>query len=245
MHPIICKIGPFTIFSYGVMMALAVLICSFLLSRDFRRLKKSEDFVFDFVFWIVVGGITGARLFYIVLNPDYFRDDLLETIRIQNGGLAWQGGFAGAVLTGLFLIRKNFLPLWETLDLAAPYIALGQSIGRIGCFLNGCCYGKEVSWGIYFPVYHARLHPTQLYESASLLMIFLILKRYQAVGRSAGKPAGRVFILYLVLASLERFIVEFFRADHVTMGPGLSIFQMVSLIFFFSALYANTFIKSR
>jgi len=242
MHPIICKIGPLTIYSYGVMMALAVIVCALLMSKDaFLRLKITQEIIFDLVFWVVCAGILGARIFYVFLNLDYFLGNPLEIIQIQKGGLAWQGGLLAGMTMGIFYIRRHSLPLAETLDLAAPYIALGQTIGRIGCFLNGCCYGKEVSWGIYFPIYHARLHPTQLYESVSLFFIFLILKRYQKFNQIP----GRVFVAYLFLASLERFVVEFFRADHGTTWLGLSIFQWVSLIVMSSAFYAHTIIQSR
>ena len=265
MHPLICKIGPFTVYSYGVMMALAVVVCARLLSKDAVKLKLKPEIVFDLVFWVVCAGILGARIFYVFLNLDYFWKNPVEIIQIQNGGLAWQGGLVAGMTTGIFYIRKHSLPLGKTLDLAAPYIALGHAIGRIGCFLNGCCYGKEVSWGIYFPIYHARLHPTQLYESVSLFFIFLILtglnrnsfneqrpelttnifrkvrKKYQ----QSNQVPGRVFIAYLFLASLERFVVEFFRADHLTTWLGLSIFQWVSLIVMSSAFYAYTVIKSR
>ena len=224
------------------MMAIAVMVCSFLLTKDAARtLHLQPEVIFDFVFWVMCAGILGARIFYVLLNFDYFLNDPWEIVKIQNGGLAWQGGLVGGTIAGILFTRKNALPFWETLDVVAPYIALGHAIGRIGCFLNGCCFGKEVSWGIYFPAYHARLHPTQLYESASLLLIFFILKNYQKVSNTPGK----VFVLYLILASLERFVVEFFRADHTTTFLGLSIFQGLSLVVVAVALYANSRIKSR
>ena len=242
MHPIICTIGPLTVYSYGVMMAIAVMVCSFLLSKDaVKSLAIVPEVIFDLVFWVVCAGIFGARVFYVLLNLDYFLNDPMEIIKIQNGGLAWQGGLAGGILAAIFFIRKHGLPFYQTLDVCAPYIALGHAIGRIGCFLNGCCYGKEVSWGIYFPAEHARLHPTQLYESAILLLIFFILKHSQ----KTIKAPGKISILYLMLASLERFVVEFFRADHTATFLGLSIFQWISLLVVTAALYANSRLKGR
>ena len=242
MHPIICQIGPFKIYSFGVMLSVAVITCAIFLNRDARRHNLTSEFIFDLIFWVLMGGILGARLFYIFLNQNYFMANPAEIVMIANGGIAWQGGLVGGGLTGYFLIKKNHLPLWPTLDLVAPYIALGHAIGRIGCFLNGCCYGKEVPWGIYFPVHHAYLHPTQLYESFSLFVIFLILKKAQ--GWFTAVP-GKVFVLYLLLASLERFIVEFFRADHTFTWLGLSVFQIISLVVMGVAFYANSVIKSR
>lgn len=232
MHPILFTIGPITIYSYGVMLALAVLVCTFLLSIDAKRYHISQEMAYDLVFWCMLGGIIGARIFYTFIEWSYFSDNLLEILFIWKGGLAWQGGFAGGVLAGVCFARRHQLPLRPLLDLSAPYIALGQSIGRIGCFFNGCCYGKPVAWGIYYPTHGARLYPTQLFETAMLFIIFLILKRAQA------KPheAGFIFVFYLWLAAIERFIVEFYRADHVTYWLGLSLAQYIAVGVFASGL---------
>ncbi len=151
---------------------------------------------------------------------------------INRGGLAWQGGFIGGVLAGLWFVRARGLNLRNVLDLAAPYIALGQSIGRIGCFLNGCCFGKPWVHGLLFPHHEGRLHPTQLYETAALFLIFVILKMAQR----RPHQTGHVFVLYLWLAAMERFIVEFFRADHQILPGGLSMFQYISLGIFLAGL---------
>ena len=241
MHPIICQIGPFPVYSFGLMLATAVFLCTFLLQKEAQKKGFDPNVIVDFVFWIVVSGIIGSRLFYIALNLSYFMDNPSEIIMLQRGGLAWQGGLVFGVLAALFFIKRKKLPLKEIADLSAPYLALGQAIGRIGCFLNGCCYGKEVSWGIYFPVHHARLYPTQLFDSLGLFLIFLFLKKYQALQ----KNSGETFVLYLLSASLLRFFVEFFRADHTILILNLSIFQIVSMIIIVLAIYAYLFPKGR
>jgi len=225
MHPILFSIGPITIYSYGVMLAASVLICTYLLSLDAKRYNISQETAYDLVFWCMLGGIIGARIFYVYIEWPYFSDNLMEIPMLQKGGLAWQGGFLGGVLSGVWFARSKKLSLRPLLDLSAPYIALGQSIGRIGCFLNGCCFGKPVAWGIYFPAQHARLYPTQLFECAGLFIIFLILKKAQI------KPHqdGYIFVYYLILAALERFIVEFYRGDHDLLPIGLSLTQCVAL----------------
>ena len=240
MFPIILKIGPLTIYSYGLMLAVAALVCSWLLSRDAKKFQIPTDVIFDLFFVVVVGGIIGARIFYIFLNLDFFISYPMEIIMVQKGGLAWQGGLILGFLSGIIFVKKKNLDLKLLLDLCAPYIALGQAIGRVGCFLNGCCYGKEVAWGIYFPVHHAHLHPTQLYDAMGLLGIFFILKYYQKYSKSS----GRTFVLYLILAPLLRFIVEFFRADHIELLWNLSIYQFVCLVFISVAAYAHTRLKS-
>ncbi|MDE1920963.1 MAG: prolipoprotein diacylglyceryl transferase [Candidatus Omnitrophica bacterium] len=232
MHPVLFKIGPITIYSYGVMLATAVLVCTYLLSLDAKRSNISQDTAYDLVFWCLVGGFIGARIFYIFLEWPYYSANPLAIPMIWEGGLAWQGGFIGGILSGVWFVRRHKLFIRPTLDLVAPYIALGQSIGRIGCFLKGCCYGKPVSWGPYYPVHHARLYPTQLFECAMLFVIFLVLKKAQS------KPhmAGFIFVLYLWLAAVERFVVEFFRGDTVPTGTPLSLAQYVAIGVFISGL---------
>ena len=242
MHPVICHIGPVSIYSFGVMVALAAVVCSVLMGREARRLNIGQEEVYDLVFWAAAGGIIGARLFFIALNFSTFWSDPKEIIMIQNGGLAWQGGLlGGALATGLLTRRKGWdMPVIA--DLAAPYLALGHAIGRIGCFLNGCCYGKEIAWGIYFPVHGAHLHPTQLYEFALLVILFAVLKGLRA---SFEKRPGMLFVLYVICASAIRFAVEFFRADHQPLFLQLSIFQYVSIGFFLAGLGLIFYLRKR
>jgi phosphatidylglycerol:prolipoprotein diacylglycerol transferase len=231
MFPVIAHFGFITVYSYGLMLATAVIAASFLLARDAKGIGVAAHVTYDLVFWVVVSGICGARLFYIGLNLEFFARQPLEMLMFYKGGLAWQGSFAGGLLGGIIFIRRQGLPLWRLMDVVAPYIALGHSIGRIGCLLNGCCYGKPAAWGLYFPVWEERLIPTQLFMAVLQLAIFGVLRAYQ---RAAG-PAGRVFVAYLMLSSVERFVIEFFRADHEAYG-GLSIFQYVCLAIFAAAL---------
>ncbi len=241
MFPVICKIGPVTLYSYGLMLAIAVIVCSFMASRDARAVGIKSELVLDFIFWLVFAGILGARLFYIAINFNYFRENPLEIIMIQHGGLAWQGGFVCATLSSFWFTRKHRLSWLQMADLMAPYIALGQAIGRIGCFLNGCCYGKKIINNV-FPLFkNSSLHPTQLYLFIGLFTIFIILKRYQ----KAAKIPGEVFVLFMILEPMLRFFIEFVRADHDVIYRGLSIYQIVCLIFISVAIYVYTRLKSR
>ncbi len=233
MHPILFSFGPITIYSYGLMLAIAVLVCTYLLSRDAQSYHISSETAYDLVFWCMIGGFLGARIFYIFIEWSYYSANLMEIPLIWQGGLAWQGGFVGGVLAGIWFVRRHKLSLRPVMDLAAPYIALGQSIGRIGCFFKGCCYGKPVAWGPYYPAHQARLYPTQLFECAALFIIFMLLKRAQ------NKPhqPGFIFVFYLWLAAIERFVVEFYRADHDLLWLNLSLAQYVALGVFVAGLF--------
>ncbi len=223
MFPKICTIGPVTIYSYGLMLAVSVLLCSFLLKKEASRKGINSELMFDLVFWVVLIGIVGARLFYVFLNFKYFMQHPIEIVMISNGGLAFQGGLIAGALSAVIFIKKKKLPFLKTADLIAPYLALGQAIGRIGCFLNGCCHGVRVDWGVFFPVHQARLHPTQLYEAVGLLAIFFLLRQFQ----NKTKIEGHVFVLYLILAPLLRMFVQFYREDYHPLFLGLSIFQLI------------------
>jgi len=241
MHPIICKIGPFTIYSYGLMLALAFIACVSLARQEAKQQKLNPDLVSDLVFWGLVAGIIGARLLYILLNLQYYLDNPAEIIMLQHGGLIWYGGLIAGFITAVIYLKVKRLPILTTLDLIAPYLALGQAIGRIGCFLNGCCYGKPVSWGVYFPDLGKRLHPTQLYSFVNLLIIFLLLRFIQR----KNKVAGATISLYFLLAALERFVVEFFRGDSPEILGNLTLFQIMSLAIMAIAIYANLYLYSR
>lgn len=223
MHPVICQIGPFTIYSFGLMFLVAVLSCSWLLVREAKAYGISSEKIQDLIFWLVIAGVAGARLFFIFLNFPFFLDKPGEILMLNRGGLAWQGGLMAGIVVGVLYIRHMKISVWFMADLLAPYLALGQAIGRIGCFLNGCCYGRPVSWGIYFPVHHARLHPTQLYEAAILLGVFFILRSL----KRTLPYQGQIFSVYLILAGVTRFFMEFLRADYLALLGGLSIFQVV------------------
>ncbi|MFH0753465.1 MAG: prolipoprotein diacylglyceryl transferase [Candidatus Omnitrophota bacterium] len=245
MFPVICYIGPFAIYSYGLMLALAVIVSSYLAAEQAGKQGLSRDAFYDLAFWVVLWGILGARFFYILLNADYFIGNPLEMVMLQKGGLAWQGSLVAGVISGIIFMRRRKLPLLMVLDTVAPFIALGHAIGRIGCFLNGCCYGKPWAHGVYFPVWHERLHPTQIYMVFGELAAFFILRAFQTSPRWTQQPAGRLFVFYLVLSSLERFGVEFFRADHDVLWGGLSIFQYVCLGIIALALVVDINLKRK
>lgn len=234
MHPVICTIGPFTIYSYGLMLVAALIVASGLALSQAKKEGINPDVILNLLFGCMVSGIIGARIFFIIENFSFYRDDPLEMVMLQHGGLSWFGGFFLALLFAVVFLRKKKLGIYRVFDLIAPFLALAQAIGRIGCFLNGCCYGKTAQWfGIYSEEQGGLIIPTQLYSSLLLVFIFITLRILQA----RPHKAGSIFLSYLLLYSLKRFFIEFLRADNPAVFFSLSLFQIISAaIFFFSAI---------
>lgn len=243
MHPIICQIGPFSIYSYGLMLVIAFIVSSTLAMQEAKRQRMSPELIFNFSFTVFVFGVIGARIFYVVENINYYFKTPLEIIMLQRGGLSWFGGLLLGSISGIIYLRKKKFAIFRTLDLLIPYVALGQAIGRIGCLLNGCCFGKASRFGIYFSVYKVILIPTQVYSSLALVAIFIILRLLQR----RPQPAGKIFFIYLLLYSIKRFIIEFWRADNAVIFFGLTFFQLISIAIFcfaFLKLLSTKLIKA-
>ena len=242
MHPIICSIGNFNVYSYGLMLVIAFLTCSYLAAQEAKRQGIDPDIIFNFLFLAFTLGILGARIFYVIENIQYYLREPIEIIRLQHGGLSWFGGLImGVIFTYLYLKNKN-QDIYKILDLVMTYVALGQSLGRLGCFFNGCCYGKISGTGIYFSAHDAILIPAQLYSSLLLVLMFVVLRYMQ------DKPhwSGKIFFLYLFLYSIKRFFIEFWRADNQIWLFGLTLFQLMSIALFvisFSVLLRKSRLK--
>lgn len=189
-----------------------------------RKLKSvaemNDDQCYDLLLYCMISGIVGARLFYVVQFWDKFKDNLAEIIMVHHGGLVFYGGFLLAIAAIYVFCRRNKLDFVRVLDVCAPSVALTHFFGRIGCFMNGCCFGRRTdsAFGVVFPegsdpfsFYggQARIHPTQLYEAAGNIAIFFILRRL--IGRM---KRGQTAALYLVLYGSLRIAVECFRGDH-------------------------------
>ena len=231
MHPILFKLGPLTIYSYGVMVACAFGVTALLIRYRSPEFGIPRPQAMDLVIWVLVGGILGARALYILVNPYHFLSRPVEIFMLHHGGLIFFGGLGGGLIGAVLFIRKEGLSFADTSDLIASYIALGQAIGRIGCLLNGCCYGRPTNlpFGILFPGEKAPLHPTQIYESLACLAIFIFLLSLQAK-----RPFKlSIFLLYLILYSVFRFFNEYFRGDNLQAFLGLTLGQIIYLLLFF------------
>lgn len=230
MHPILLKIGSFTIYTYGFMIATGIMIALFVARKEAKRVGVDPEKITDLCFYLVISGVVGSRIFYIATTPEMFVDDFLEIFRIWNGGLVFYGAFIGAFITGTVYVTKHKLPLWKVADICAPAVAIGHVFGRLGCFFAGCCYGRvcDLPWAVSFtdPNTLARpigelLHPTQLYGSGSNLFIFLILISI----KRRMKFDGQLFWIYVMLYGIVRSINEMFRADF----RGEFLFQTFSI----------------
>ncbi|MGD0351566.1 MAG: prolipoprotein diacylglyceryl transferase [Verrucomicrobiota bacterium] len=242
MHPIAFQLGSFTIHWYGVMIALAFLVGLWTATRRARRENIPGEKIADVILWLLAGSIIGARLVYVTTYwQDEFADQpLSEIFMIQHGGLVYYGGLIGAILTGYIYLRWKKMPLWKTADVLAPSIALGNVFGRIGCLLNGCCYGRacDLPWAIHFPPDHpthgAPVHPTEIYDALDNFILYLLLAwlfRHK-------KFDGQVFATYLIGYAVTRTVMEWFRGDyppdhiHYGLTPG----ELVSIPIFIAGL---------
>jgi phosphatidylglycerol---prolipoprotein diacylglyceryl transferase len=236
MYPKLISIGSFYLPTYGVLVALGFLAGLGATLRLARRAGLSLEKVTNLAIYCAIAGILGAKLFMFLFDlGDYLRDPgqifTLETL--QAAGV-FHGGFIAAVLFAAFYMRREQLPVLGTMDVFAPGVAIGQAIGRLGCFAAGCCWGTECTlpWGVRFHSNFAApvpldktLHPVQLYESAADLLIFGLLYR-RAV---QPHPPGQVIGLYMVLYSTARFIIEFFREHEQSLVGPFSLTQWIAL----------------
>jgi len=240
MHPILLKIGSFTIYSYGVFITLGFASGIIFFLHQAKRENLNQGEMLSFSFWIVVSAIIGARVFYVLNHPYRFFKSPQDIMKIWQGGLVLYGGFIFALTSGIFFIKRHHLSFWKIANISAPCIALGISMGRIGCFLNGCCYGKPWDKGLIFSldspagkVFPGRpLIPTQLISSLDMLAIFFLLvflKKYQ-------RFSNKSFLWLLIFYSVHRFIIEFLRADSPGIFLGLSFSQLISIMIGTSAV---------
>ncbi len=225
MYPVIFKIGHITVYTYGLFVAAGLFAAFFLALKRARRYGIPEKIVSDLTFILFVSGILGARLWYVSQLWDDYRQDPLRILSVHEGGLVWYGGFLFAALVGIGWARRKGWPVFKLADLYAPVVPFAHAFGRLGCFFNGCCYGRDG-------------HPVQLYEAASLFvlsaLLFLLSRRKQR--------EATLFLQYLIGYSVIRFTLEFFRGDQ-SMAAVLTLPQWTSICLFIGALLVLAFRK--
>lgn len=252
MLPTLIKIGPVGLHSYGLMLALAFIIGIRLVQSGAARLGVPKDQVADLGLLILAAAVAGSRLFYVATHWADYRASPLSSLAIWDGGLTFYGGVLAALPASYLYVRSKKLPFWKLADLAAPAFALGLGLGRIGCFLSGCCFGKPsgLPWAVRFPpqsfagyVFDCPLHPTQLYESLfgfacfGLLLLLSRRKRF----------AGFLMCLFIGLYGAWRLVVDLWRYYETTQvwAWGLTNNQWISMLMIVSAAAAGMALSRR
>jgi len=252
MFPTLIKVGAFEITTFGVMMFLAFIIGGWVLTRQLRQYNIDEDVASSIVMAAALGGIIGAKVYYAILFRDW-------RLLFDRAGLVWYGGLIGGALAVTWVIRRRRVPFFTAADVVAPPLSIGYALGRIGCFLVGDDYGRPTdAWfGVAFPKgappttaqslrefgvavdpaipdwQVLRVHPTQLYEAAAALIMFVITLRMNR----RPHPAGRTFGVFLILLGIERFLVEIVRAkDDRFLGP-FTVAQLISVLLIGTGVY--------
>lgn len=238
MHPILFDFGSFTLYTYGVLLAAAYLLgLQFALTRARSRGLERQR-VMDLGIWIIVSALAGAKLMLLATDFRQYTQSPRALLDLVRSAGVFYGGLIGAVVVAFAYMRRHKLPLWTTTDVFAPGIALGHAVGRLGCLMAGCCFGRPTSvpWAITFHNPAAALnsdtplgvplHPTQLYEAGAELMILAVLLWLERKGRSF---PGRTFWSYMLLYAVSRFVIEFFRGDPRGNVGMFSTSQFVSL----------------
>jgi phosphatidylglycerol---prolipoprotein diacylglyceryl transferase len=258
MHPALFKIGSFPIPSYGVMLALSFLLGIWIATKRAKRMGLDPNVIVDVGFWIILSAIVGARAYYVILHFEEFRGNLWAIVNPYHagifgiGGLVMYGGFIGAILASVIFFKIKKKPILSYGDAVAPTVGFGIMFTRIGCFLNGCCFGAAAKHGgVCFPpdsaagVHQLKIHaqaliPSQLYESAGGLAIALIIL---FVGSRKNVATGIQFYLVGLLYAILRFFIDFTRFyDTNERLAGLSHNQIVCIVIFiiFGALIVKT-----
>ena len=243
MYPILLEFGFFKIFSYGLLVAIGFLAAILLASSRAEKEGVDPQKILDLCFYIMVSSLLGARLLYVIVEHKYFLNAPLEIFKFWKGGLVFYGGLILGVIVSLWYLKRHQMPVWKTADLLVPSIALGQGIGRWGCFFAGCCYGvkTDVSWAISFTNPRSLaplgtpLHPTQIYLSLNALFIFTIL-----MWLSKRKTFdGQILWSYGILYSIGRFAIEYLRDDDrgFAVEQLLSTSQFVGILIFVLSLF--------
>ncbi len=214
--------NPIMVRSYGFMLMLGFAAGTFVTLREAKRRGVEAEVFLDFAIWALVSSIVAARLVFVMLNYADYEDDSNKIFQLWGGGLSFHGGLAGGIIALIVFCQRRKLSFLTMGDIIVPSLPLGYAFARVGCFLNGCCYGTptKLPWAVVFPDEHLTgaktlpSHPAQIYSLILSLVIFGIMWGV----RTRAKFSGQLIFLYLILYSIERFIIEFFRKD-VTAAP--------------------------
>jgi phosphatidylglycerol:prolipoprotein diacylglycerol transferase len=249
VFPTILKVGSIQIYSYGLMLFISFLVGIWLVERRAKKFGVESRVITDLALWILLAVVVGSRLFYVAFHWHEFSNDLVGIFAFWRGGLAglmFYGGFLGALIAGLIFVRVKKLPVVKLLDAVAPAIVLGEGFTRIGCYLNGCCFGEPTAsiLGMHFPPHcpagatfpGQAIHATQLYSSFAGVVLFLLALFLER----RNLKDGVLFSIILILYSLFRFGIDFVRYyenaanfwGNQVVALGLTVIGIVLLVVF-------------
>jgi phosphatidylglycerol:prolipoprotein diacylglycerol transferase len=235
MHPILFKLGPFELHAYGAMLALSFFLGIMLASRRAPARGVSPDFIVDVSFAIVLASVVGSRLMYAVFHLEEMHS-IIDVIAVWKGGMTMYGGVLAAMGMSWVYARRKGIPFLRLADIMSPSLAMGLLVTRVGCFLNGCCYGKPTDsfLGVTFPFqtavgagFDSPIHPTQLYSSITGLIVLVLLLLLDRRVR----PEGQLFGFYLIFAGLGRFSIDalrYYEANAYVIGS-FTVSQLISV----------------
>ena len=219
----IFNMGHYSINVFGLFIAIGIIVGYLVTMKEAKRKDFSTDIISDLIFYVIIFGIIGARLYYVlVFNLDFYLSNLNKIVAIWDGGLSIQGGLLGGGIAALVYYRIKKINLWKAADIMAPGIILGQAIGRVGCDVFVVAMRNKYFWGMLRE--GSLLHPAQMYESILNYILFGILW----ARRKSIKYDGQLFFIYLIGFSINRFIVEFFRANPIFVKP-LTVAHVTSI----------------
>lgn len=243
MRPILWQIGPVYVHAYGFFLALGFLVATYYAAEDAKKRGMNPEHVMDLSLLACASALVGARLGFVLLELPYYRLYPREILSLSEGGLSFHGGLILSVFAGIWFCRRRQISPWQMADLVTPAVALGTAIARIGCLLNGCCFGYVTELPIGLPVAlgDASLrHPTQIYAVVLNLLLFAYLYRR----RHHGRFDGYLGLVYLILYSVLRSAVEIFRESRPLIGP-VKVAQAFSFLVIIGAALAIYMIERR
>jgi len=235
------NVGPLALPTYGILLVLGMLAGLWVVTRQARKAGLVPEVITDMAVYAIIAGLIGAKVLLLIVEWPYYSRNPRDLLSLFQSGGVFYGGLLGAIPVAFWYARRHQLDGWKTADVLAPGVVLGQAVGRLGCFMAGCCYGKpaDVPWAVTFRDLYANrnvgtpldtpLHPTQIYESLACFLIFAFLL-WMAPRK---KFHGQVVLAYVFLYAVARFIVEMYRGDAVrgfVLGGRLSTSQFIAVI---------------
>lgn len=253
MFPVILRLNGIEIYSYGFFIFIGFLIGVLITIKRVKKamIKISFERIADLFFYSVLSALIGSRAMFVLVNLNQFRGDPLEAFKIWKGGLVLYGGLIVAAFVAILYMKLYRMPVWKLADITSPSISLALFFGRMGCFLAGCCYGKESSlpWAVVFKdqrslaKLNSPLHPTQLYEALVGLLLFIFLMKWDR----RKSFDGQLFFLFLLLYSIARFFIEILRGDPrgFLLNEFISISQAIGIFLAFLSIFMLFYLKGQ